>query len=174
MRSFTLTVLCLLLSACSGSMQTRPVMGDRSISPAEAAQDITRLKSVVVEWGGVIVETHNLETSSEIQIIAYPLEDDGKPDLDKPPSGRFIAVSQGYRESVDYKKGRTITLSGAVLGIRQGKVGKADYNFPLVQPNEMQLWPLPSSSDSSSRWHFGFGIGSGGGSHGSIGIGIGL
>jgi outer membrane lipoprotein len=102
-------------------MQSRPVMGDRSISPGEAAQDITRFKSVTVEWGGVIVETRNLETSSEIQIIAYPLQDNGKPDLDEPPTGRFIAVSQGYLETADYKKGRAITLSGALLGIRQSQ-----------------------------------------------------
>jgi len=167
-------MLCLLLPACSGSMQSRPVMGDRAITPQLAVQEITKLGALVVEWGGVIVETHNLETSSEIQIIAYPLQDNGKPDLDEPPGGRFIAVSPDYVESADYRKGRSITLSGALLGIRQGKVGLADYEFPLLQPNEMQLWPLPSKSESSSRWHFGFGVGSGGRSRGSIGIGIGL
>ena len=155
-------------------MQSRPVMGERSISPREVAQDITQIKSVVVEWGGVIVETSNLETSTEIQIIAYPLKDNGRPDLDESPTGRFIAASQGYLETADYTKGRRITLSGTVSGIRQGKVGEADYTFPLVTPKELQLWPSQTTSNSKTRLHFGFGAGSGGRSGGSIGIGIGL
>ncbi len=169
-----LLLLCLLLVACSGSMPSRPIMGDRSISPQAAAEEITRTESLVIEWGGVIVETQNLEASSEIQIIAYPLRDNGKPDLDEPPIGRFIAINQGYLEYADYRKGRTITLSGSVAGIRQGKVGEADYSFPLLEPVEMQLWPLETASESQSRWRFGIGVGSGGRSHGSIGIGIGL
>lgn len=174
MRFTRLLLLCLILSACSGSMQSRPVMGERSISPGKAAQDITQLKSVVIEWGGVIVETTNLETSTEIQILAYPLKENGQPNLNESPTGRFIAASQGYLESADYTKGRSITLSGTVSGIRQGKVGKADYSFPLVDPDEMQLWPVQTTPDSKSRLHFGIGLGSGGRSSGSIGIGIGL
>lgn len=173
MRSSCLLMLCLILSACSGSMQSRPIMGDRSISPLEAAQEIPQDKSVVVEWGGVIVETHNKESSTEVQVIAYPLKDNGRPDLDAPPTGRFIAVSPGYLETADYTKERTITLSGTLLGLRQGKVGEADYSFPLLNPNEMQLWPLESASKPKSRWRFGIGVGTGG-SRGSIGIGLGL
>lgn len=148
-------------------------MGDRTISPREAVRDIPQDEALVLEWGGVIVETLNKENSTEIQIIAYPLQDNGKPDLDAPPAGRFIAIQQGYLETADYRQGRRITLSGTLLGLRDGKVGEADYRFPLVNPNEMQLWPQEASAEPKSRWHFGIGVGSGG-SRGSIGVGIGL
>lgn len=174
MRVIPSLLLCTILAACSGSMPSRPVMGERSVTPKEAAQDITQVESVVVEWGGVIVETNNLQDSTEIQIIAYPLKDNGRPNLNQSPTGRFIAVNQGYLETADYAKGRNITLSGSISEIRQGKVGEAGYRFPLIHPNEVQLWPAQTSSGSRSRLHFGIGVGSGGRSHSGVGIGVGL
>jgi outer membrane lipoprotein len=173
MRFFSWLLICLALAACS-STPSRQVMGKRDITPAQAVKQFDRLKTEVLEWGGVIVESRNLEETTEIQIIAYPLQKSGRPDLDKAPISRFIAVSPGYLETADYSKGRSITLSGTLLGIRDGKVGDADYRFPLIKPNEMQLWPVETSTETDPRVRFGIGVGTGVRTHGSIGIGIGF
>lgn len=163
-----------MLTACSGSMETRPIMGDRSITPKQAVIEFQQLEKTNIEWGGVIVEVHNLQTTTEFQIIAYPLKKDGRPDLKTSPTGRFIAILEGYVEAADYAKGQRITLSGRITGIRQGKVGEADYNFPLIQADTMQLWPVETTSRNNSRINFGFGVGSGGWSGGGIGVDFGL
>lgn len=174
MKSIIPICLALMLSACNGSIETRPVMGDRSITPKEATHGWQELNETIIEWGGTLVDWHNLETTSEFQIIAYPLKKNGLPDLRAPPNGRFIASLEGYVETAEYTKGQRVTLSGRITGIRRGKVGEADYGFPLLQSDTMQLWPLESTSRSNSRINFGLGVGSGGHSRGSIGIGFGF
>jgi len=171
-RCLTLMFL-LLLSACSTTVQ-RPVMGERDVTPRMALQDPDSLQSKVLEWGGAIVESRNLPDTTELQILAYPLTKNGRPDLDESPTGRFIAVAKGYLEPADYQTGRQVTLSGTLDGIRKGKVGEADYLFPVLRLNELMLWPQPSGSTPRTGVHFGFGAGSGGWSGGSIGIGIGF
>ena len=123
---------------------------------------------------GVIVEPVNLESTTELQIIAYPLQRNGKPDLAQSPNGRFIAKIDGYLEPADYAPGRRVTVSGRVAEIRQGKVGEADYLFPVVQPDSLNLWPVESQSSGRSRLHFGIGVGSGGRTGGSVGVGVGF
>jgi outer membrane lipoprotein len=172
MRYLPLMVL-LLLSACATSGQ-RPVMGERDITPKMAVEDPDRLQAKVIEWGGAIVEARNLQDTTEFQILAYPLKKNGQPDLGESPTGRFIAVAKGYLETADYQTGRQLTLSGRLKGVRLGKVGAADYRFPVLQLDELLLWPLPSRSSTRTGVGFSFGAGSGGWSGGSIGIGIGF
>ena len=171
--SLLLLLIVLGLSACSSTVK-RPVMGERDITPIMAVQDPARLQTTVLEWGGVIVDSKNLPDTTEFQILAYPLRKSGQPNLDKNPSGRFIAVVKGYLETADYQRGRQLTLSGRLKGIRPGKVGEAAYQFPVVEVNELILWPITSESSPRTGVHFGFGAGSGGWSGGSIGIGIGF
>lgn len=71
--------------------------------------------------GGVIVGLENLKQSTELQIIAYPLARNGRPDTDEPPVGRFIAVSAGYLESGDYARGRQVTVTGEIDRLREEK-----------------------------------------------------
>jgi outer membrane lipoprotein len=148
-------------------------MGDRSLSPSEAAVQ-SALPTRVLEWGGVIVDTHNLAQRTELQVIGYPLGRSGRPDLDATPVGRFITVSPGFLEPEEYRRGRQITLSGRIAGIRQGSVGEADYLFPVIESDEIHLWPLEGASSGRTSIHFGIGTGFGVGSQGSIGIGLGF
>jgi outer membrane lipoprotein len=173
MRHLPLLLLVLMLSACSTTGE-RPVMGERGITPQLAALDSGQLPTTVFEWGGAIVDSRNLSATTEFQILAYPLQKNGRPDLAKKPTGRFIAVVKGYLETADYTTGRQVTLSGQLKAIRPGKVGEAEYLFPVLEANEIQLWPAPAEKPGRTGVHFGFGAGSGGWSGGSIGIGIGF
>ncbi len=162
-----------LLWGCSSAPSRSPA-GDRSITPKEVAADAATFAATMVEWGGVIVESQNLQQQTELKILAYPLDSNGRPDLDASPSGRFIAVSSGYLETIDYAKGRQVTLSGKVSGVRDDKVGDADYRFPVVHSTDIQL---RSKSASDRRFWPSLHIGVGGGSGGirtGVGVGIGF
>lgn len=171
--SLILPALLLLTSACSTLESSAPT-GNRSISPDQVARGTLVSNSSVIEWGGVIVGLENLKQTTELQIIAYPLLRDGKPDTDEPPLGRFIAVSEGYLESGDYARGRRVTVSGTVDSVRSGKVGQADYTFPLLITQQIRLWPKQNEGALTPRFNFGLGVGSGGSTHGGVGIGIGF
>ena len=92
--------------------------------------------------GGVIVGLENLKQSTELQIIAYPLARNGRPDTDEPPVGRFIAVSAGYLESGDYARGRQVTVTGEIDRLREGKSGSGGLSLPVLLTQKIQLWPL--------------------------------
>jgi len=175
MRSFPLLLTCLallLLSACSSTPKVADD-ADRSTTPTQAVAANAALLNKRLQWGGVIVDTQNLADSTELQVLAYPLKKNGKPDVTTAPSGRFIAQHPGYLESVDYTMGRQVTVTGELSSIRQGEIGEAAYSFPILQADELVLWPKESEGETKPRINFGFGIGSGGGrSWGGIGVGF--
>lgn len=156
-----------LLQACSG----QPVMsaGDRSITPQQAASMQPAAHHSPLQWGGVIIETRNLRETTEIQILAYPLDEHGRPDTDGSTIGRFIAQQPGYLEGVEYGVGREVTARGRFSAVRQGRVADSDYQFPILLSDEITLWPHRTPR-AKPRIHFGFGASSGSGGFGGIGI----
>lgn len=164
-----MAVTTIWLSGCGATV---PISGDGSITPHQVVAGGDHHLSSEIQWGGVIVNNRNLRYSTELEIIAYPLNSNGKPDTSASPRGRFIAINQGYLETVDYAIGRLTTLTGSIKGIRNGKVGDAHYRYPMVRVDRITLWPEDLGVDRKPRIHFGIGVGSGGYSGGSIGIGF--
>jgi outer membrane lipoprotein len=173
-----LPLSCLLILFILSGCSTAPKVAqhaERSITPTQAASDNELVsQDKQLQWGGVIVETTNLREVTELQILAYPLKSSGQPDITKSPAGRFIARRNGYLESVDYRKGRQVTATGQLVEKRAGQVGEADYTFPVLQADELVLWPEQRNQSPSPRVNFGLGVGSGGRSWGGIGIGVGF
>jgi outer membrane lipoprotein len=167
MRWYFIFIVAAALQACS----SQPVIpaADRTITPQQAAATQTSPSDTLLQWGGVIMETRNLRETTEIQILAYPLDEAGHPDIETNSIGRFIAQLPGYLEPVEYAAGRQVTATGKFSGVRQGKVAASDYPFPLLRCDELALWP-EHKPKSKPLIHFGFGASSGGGGFGSIGI----
>ncbi|MCU7905926.1 MAG: Slp family lipoprotein [Candidatus Thiodiazotropha sp. (ex Epidulcina cf. delphinae)] len=160
----------LLLQACSS--QSVVSDADRSPPPKQAVTGAPDPDSPPLQWGGVIIETVNLTETTEIQILAYPLKDNGRPDTQALSNGRFIARRSGYLEAADYAAGRQVTATGKLGEIRPGRVNQADYQFPVLICDEIVLWSENSGRKPRPRLHFGFGASSGGRSYGGIGIGV--
>lgn len=168
-------ILAAAAIGCSSLPRDALLEGDRSLTPTKVTDDIENYRETVVVWGGIITRLDNYAKSSEIQILAYPLLESGRPDVSKPPEGRFIAISSEYLESHDYRSGRELSLSGKIIGLRVGKIGEADYNFPALSIEKAVLWPGKGSSNKPDvRFNIGIGVGSGGRSSTGIGIGIGF
>lgn len=166
-------ILSMLLAGCSTTPKVT-AGADRSTTPAQIATSGRAAGDKPLQWGGVILESRNLTDATELQILAYPLEEDGRPDVTTTPNGRFIAQHPGYLETVEYRKGRQVTVTGRLSETREGKVGNSDYRFPVLKSEQLVLWPRQGDHVNKPRVNFGFGIGSGGRSWGGVGIGIGF
>jgi outer membrane lipoprotein len=153
--------LCLLAALLSGACATPFEAGqaDTTLTPLQAAAEIDAARQRNVAWGGVIVATRNLRDSTEIEVLAYPLDRQNRPDASAKPTGRFIGIQPGYLETADYAAGRQITLVGTVTATRAGVVGEARYVYPLVSISRLHLWPKEPPASNEPRFHFGIGVG---------------
>ncbi|NCA71856.1 MAG: hypothetical protein EOM91_17605 [Sphingobacteriia bacterium] len=168
-----LPILLVLGGCATRDENCLEVLGPSGLTPANVVA-LGQGEGVVVTWGGVIARTQNLARETEIEIIGYRLDDCARPMTSGPPEGRFIALHSGFLEPADYRAGRPITVTGRIASPRDGRVGEAEYRFPVLTETRTRLWPDPANSPQSSwapypRPWLGIGIGSGG-----IGGGVGV
>ncbi|MBP1475168.1 Slp family lipoprotein [Frateuria sp. MAH-13] len=151
----------LMLAACAPAPIYKPAADAVGAAPYQVAQSPEQFASKQVIWGGRIVGVTNLADHSEVEILAYPLDKSQRPQANDSGNGRFIAVMPGYVESLDYPAGALITVNGQLSGSRAGKVGQADYVFPLVQVNQSHVWTADEMNKGKNNVHFGVGVGVG-------------
>jgi len=149
----------LALSACAPAPIYKPTAANVVVAPAQVSQTPEQYSGRDVIWGGRIVQVNNLADHSEIEILAYPLDSSQRPKLSGNGMGRFIATMSGYVESIDYPQGAPITVTGHLSGNRSGKVGEADYAFPLVGVTQSHIWS--TSEMQGGKVNFGVGVGVG-------------
>jgi len=94
-----------------------------------------------VIWGGIILNTANRPDGSDLAILEMPLDVFGMPQGAEYTRGRFIARSPDFLDPAIYRRGRKITLAGAVAGIVKRPLGKTEYAYPVVTIKELHLWP---------------------------------
>ena len=118
--------------------------------------ELHRGKTVL--WGGTILDTRNLNDSTHIEVLAYPLNSSHRPLLESKPLGRFIIQHQGYLESTAYAQGRVISVLGKVSNSQSGNVGESTYIYAVINSEQLHLWSLDSGRSRTS-FHLGVGIG---------------
>lgn len=159
----TLLVLgaTLVLAACASMPKTLRTPGiDAALpTPASTLDRPGDAQGQLVRWGGVIVRTENQRTLTRIEILAYPLDRSGRPDLEAGPSTRFLADHSGYLEPMTYRKGRSITVVGVVGKPVTGQIGAAPYVYPRVRARALHLWPKRDRTGPRFGIGIGFGIG---------------
>lgn len=162
-------LVCVLLAGCAGAPETcfGPV-GDQGLTPAAASDR----EGEVVTWGGLLVATRNGATATELTVMAYPLDDCGRPRAGEAPRGRFLVRRQGYLEPLDYHAGRPLTATGRIAAAATC-VGEARPDLPLLDEAVVRLWPDPARPGPLTRPTISIGIGGGSGQIGG-GIGIGF
>lgn len=129
-----------------------------------------------VHWGGQIVKVKNLRDRTLVEVLAFPLDGDGRPLADQPSQGRFIADKQGFLEPREYEPDRLIEVRGLLKGFTDGRVGESSYRYPVVISERLRLWDAPVTSTRSGPRitpSIGIGVGSGG-TRGWGGINIGF
>jgi outer membrane lipoprotein len=172
MRYNLLLILLLLLGACASTPTFNTAGVDRGLTPKNAVTASRTTTGRSVYWGGSIIDTTNLQDHTRVEVLAYPLDSDGRPQTDRDSLGRFMIIQGGYLEPANYVKGRLLTVVGEVSGKRIGEVGEASYDYPLIEARQLYLWPVETYRDGGANVFFGFGVGSGGGSGAGLGIGF--
>lgn len=160
----------LLLCGCSGGANNcRKPIGERGLTPnVAAARD--GLVGQPITWGGTLVGTRNLPDSTELEVLAFPLDACGHPRTGEDPLGRFIVRRPGYLETADLKPGREITASGRIIATSDGRIGAADYRFPVLEDPNPRFWAERGRGGAGVRPRVSIGIGGGRGWGGGVGV----
>lgn len=156
--SALMALLLVALGGCaSAPLSTEGVSAD--VTPETAAAEPSAAQDRIVLWGGVIVAAENLEERTRLEIIGYPLDSRSqRPLLESEPLGRFLAYRGGYLETAELEAGRRVTVRGTVTGTERGRVGEADYTYPAVRAEALELWPRRREQREGPRIHFGIGV----------------
>ena len=151
-------LLAFFISACASSpFQLEGV--NRALSPALAKAGPEHQGQTAL-WGGLIIQSSNLKDRSEIEVLSYPLNEQGEPIRGANAQGRFFIQQEGYLETAQYAAGRWVSVLGTVKPPVHGKVGTADYTFAVIQAKQLELWPEASQTgESNTQFRFGIGIG---------------
>ncbi len=148
----------LLLSACASSPTIDSSGVDRSLTPRSVAGAPQPASGKEVLWGGVIIQTTNMKDSTQLEVLAYPLDSNERPQRDSDALGRFILDKAGYLEPESYAEGRLVSVVGTVTGTRAGRVGETVYNFPVISVRQLTLWPKGGEGTGNN---LGIGVGFG-------------
>lgn len=127
-----------------------PVLSQNAIQQGIYNPDLTNLKEnpILNEGklfilGGIIVNTTATKEGSLIEAIYVPVTGRGYfKDWYREGGGRFMAIYK-EKEILDpmiYSEKREITMAGEFIGIRKGRIGELDYDFPLFDIKEIYLW----------------------------------
>ena len=146
-----LSLFCLLLGACTNMPKTIQNMNVVDITYSQASQNIESHRNVPVRWGGIIIDVENEEDFSLIQVLSYPLNFSGRPQLDDSHGGRFVIKSTEFLDPMVYAKDNQISVLGTLDGDIQRTVGKKIIQVPLIQSMGIHLWPKRQNN------HYGFG-----------------
>jgi outer membrane lipoprotein len=163
-------LLILLLGACA----SEPVTQSTGPTPIDVRE--RNLASGEVHWGGQIVKVENLSDRTLVEVLSLPLDGNGVPQTNAQPQGRFIVDKSGFLEPQEYAVGRLLEVRGRLNGFSDGKVGQADYRYPVVLSERVRLVEDTAIGSGSPRVFpsIGIGVGSGGSSWGGVGVGIGF
>ncbi|MBE0510317.1 MAG: Slp family lipoprotein [Chromatiales bacterium] len=156
LRQLVPLLLLLLLSACSSRPEFDTSKVALGLTPQQAISEASQQIGKEVLWGGMILHANNLADGARLEVLAYPLDGSQAPRLNEPPLGRFLLRHDGYLETIDYAPGRRITVHGALLRIEDGVVDQSPYRFPVVQSQQLHLWPR--GEPQQPRVHFGIGV----------------
>ncbi len=134
-------ILCLLLSACVGlpsAIEKAPAV---QLSYDQVIRDISSYIGVPVRWGGIVVDVENEKHFSLVQVVFYPLDYSGRPQLYKLGEGRFVVKSPEFLDPAVYSKDKEITVAGIIDGNIEQTVGKRVIQVPLLSVTAIHLWP---------------------------------
>lgn len=147
-----------LLFACT-TQQYLPLSGTVNVLPEEVIANEKTWAGSRVQWGGKVLSVFNESASGRIEILTFPIDENGRPDDSLPAGRRIFARSQGYIESASYPVGTLITINATIRGTEIKSIGRQDYQYVSVDINSMTSWA--SSAFSKPTVHFGIGIGIG-------------
>lgn len=136
-----LLLLSVLLSACSSMPPVLKNVPAVNVDLNQVQSNIAGYLGTPVRWGGTIIEVENEENLTRIQILYYPLNNSGRPRIDKEPEGRFIIQSSKFLDPAVYRDDTEITVTGNISGTIERTIGNKVLALPVVETGNIYLWP---------------------------------
>src|SRR5262245_51778331 len=91
--------------------------------------------------GGDILATRPMPGATEVELLAKPLDGDGRPRHGDDSEGRVIVRASQFLDPAVYAEGRRLTVIGTVSGQEERKIGELPYRYPVVTAADLHLWP---------------------------------
>jgi outer membrane lipoprotein len=130
---------------------------DPGLLPVQAAADPEAARGRRVRWGGVVLQVVDKGDSTDLEVLAYPLRDGGRPRTEAAPLGCFLARNPLHSDPADLAPGSRVTLVGRVAGTVPCPAGEAERVCPVLEVELLHRWtaryPAPAP-----RVHFGIGV----------------
>lgn len=157
MKRLFILALILALAACQTDGTTKDEV-KKAVTPVMAAHSPQAYLGYQVQWGGTIINTQNLQDATVLEVLAYPLNSRGAPRLGQPAQGRFFVQSRDFLDPADYAPGRAVSVGGTITGNQVGRVGEANFLFPLLESSSIQLYRDLETESVWPRFSIGIGI----------------
>lgn len=143
-RGSALVIALVLLAGCATGGVGPKFDGERysqQAMPNKVTTSFDDYRDSNVLWGGMLITTINQESGTQLEVLAYPLRENQIPDTKQKAIGRFLVIQNAYLEPLDYSPTRLITVAGKISEIHEGEVGSAEYLYPMIEADQMHLWP---------------------------------
>jgi outer membrane lipoprotein len=156
-RLIRIMILLALITGCASTPPLDLTNIDFAITPQTVLATPDTIGHTVL-WGGLILSSRNFKEYTQLEVLSYPVDQQGRIQRKSEPMGRFYARYPGYLETAEYRANRWITLTGSVRGVETGVVGNANYRFPVLDVRQLYLWSEQALQDNSPQLHFGIGV----------------
>ncbi|MGR9072058.1 MAG: Slp family lipoprotein [Gammaproteobacteria bacterium] len=133
--------ISLLLTACSNAPKSSHFTPEEEIRIDQVRGNVASFLGKQVRWGGTIIEVQNEQEFTRIQLMYYPPGRDGRPDKEQPNLGRFVVHTAEFLDPAVYAVGKPLNVLGRVGGEIDYRVGNKLLKLPLIQVDELYLWP---------------------------------
>lgn len=163
-----LSLSLLTLSGCASYPQQVQVK-DESVLVSYPAAVKANISQGLARWSGVIAKVQNNSNNTRLEIVYFPSTSQGRPLVEKPTEGRFVAYATGFLDPVVYQAGKQVTVLGQLAPMESGKVDQYQYVYPVIDSATVYLWPKQAETtrvevDSWPYWrgpypYWGYGSG---------------
>lgn len=151
-----LAALGFVLSGCVASPFEAREAAVVDLDVEQALAEPGRVGATVI-WGGRVVGIVNTGETTELEVLALPLKSGDRPDRNADGSARFVIRHTGFLEPMTFAPGRYVSVLGRFVGIESRSVGAFSLRHPVVQSQQLELWPVQQNS-SRPDLHFGIGV----------------
>ena len=127
---------------------------EKNVSFAALQKEPERFSGKLLMLGGTIVDTKNLKTGTQIEVLQKPLDGEGQPAVTDETGGRFLVVTSQFLDGAIYHRGRSITIIGEVAGSKLQPLGEFEYRYPVLTAKDLHLW----TPYSGPRFSIGVGV----------------
>ena len=131
----------LLLNSCSHIPETIRQAPIQDIQIQDTKKDFSKHQHKTARWGGSLIDVKNDEHKTTLQVLAFPLNYEGRPNLRAATLGRFLVKSNKFLDPAIYTNNTELTVSGRLVDVDNRKVGQKTLKLPVIELQQIYLWP---------------------------------